>query len=55
MGRFGLHVIPAKAGIQFVSGTFAKVCGVNSRFRGNELSVEKVCERVYFPIIPGSQ
>ena len=29
-------VIPAKAGIQSVESTFPKVCGVDSRFRGND-------------------
>jgi hypothetical protein len=29
-------VIPAKAGIQSDDRTFPKVCGVDSRFRGND-------------------
>ena len=29
-------VIPAKAGIQSDDSTFPKVCGVDSRFRGND-------------------
>ena len=29
-------VIPAKAGIQSVDISFPKVCGVDSRFRGND-------------------
>ena len=29
-------VIPAKAGIQLVGSVFPKVCGVDSRFRGND-------------------
>jgi hypothetical protein len=29
-------VIPAKAGIQSAVSTFAKACGVDSRFRGND-------------------
>jgi hypothetical protein len=29
-------VIPAKAGIQSHDSTFLKVCGVDSRFRGND-------------------
>jgi hypothetical protein len=29
-------VIPAKAGIQSDDSTFPKVCGVHSRFRGND-------------------
>jgi hypothetical protein len=31
------HVIPAKAGIQFVTSTFLEACRVDSRFRGNDL------------------
>ena len=33
----GLHVIPAKAGIQLVSGESAKACWMDSRFRGNDV------------------
>ena len=33
---FQAAVIPAKAGIQSVDNSFPKVCGVDSRFRGND-------------------
>ena len=33
----GGTVIPAKAGIQFVSDPFLEVCGMDSRFRGNDV------------------
>jgi hypothetical protein len=36
-------VIPAKAGIQSVSSAFPKVCGVDSRFRGNDCGLEPPC------------
>jgi hypothetical protein len=36
-------VIPAKAGIQSVDSAFPKVCGVDSRFRGNDCSLERPC------------
>jgi len=32
-------VIPAKAGIQCDDSTFPKVCGVDSRFRGNDCAL----------------
>jgi len=31
------HVIPAKAGIQYVRRSVPKVCGVDSRLRGNDV------------------
>ena len=34
-------VIPAKAGIQSVNSAFPKVCGVDSRFRGNDCDLER--------------
>ena len=36
-------VIPAKAGIQSDDSTFPKVCGVDSRFRGNDYGLERPC------------
>jgi hypothetical protein len=33
---FQTPVIPAKAGIQSVGSAFPKICGVDSRFRGND-------------------
>jgi hypothetical protein len=36
-------VIPAKAGIQSVESAFPKVCGVDSRFRGNDCGLERPC------------
>jgi hypothetical protein len=36
-------VIPAKAGIQSVNSAFPKVCGVDSRFRGNDCGLEPPC------------
>jgi hypothetical protein len=33
---FETPVVPAKAGIQFVGNAFPKVCGLDSRFRGND-------------------
>ena len=36
-------VIPAKAGIQSVNSAFPKVCGVDSRFRGNDCGLERPC------------
>ena len=35
-------VIPAKAGIQSVASSFPKVCGVDSRFRGNDCGLERL-------------
>jgi AbrB family looped-hinge helix DNA binding protein len=40
---FDATVIPAKAGIQSVDGTFPKTCGVDSRLRGNDCSLEHPC------------
>ena len=37
------RVIPAKAGIQSDDSTFAKVCGVDSRFCGNDCGFERPC------------
>jgi hypothetical protein len=34
-------VIPAKAGIHSVDSAFPKVCGVDSRFRGNDCGLER--------------
>jgi hypothetical protein len=34
-------VIPAKAGIQSVDTAFPKVCGVDSRFRGNDCDLQR--------------
>ena len=34
-------VIPAKAGIQSVDIAFPEACGVDSRFRGNDLPIER--------------
>ena len=34
-------VIPAKAGIQCVDHAFLRVCGVDSRFRGNDSGLER--------------
>ena len=36
-------VIPAKAGIQSDDSTFPKVCGVDSRFRGNDCGLQRPC------------
>ena len=36
-------VIPAKAGIQSVKSAFPRVCGVDSRFRGNDCGRERRC------------
>ena len=36
-------VIPAKAGIQSVNSAFPRVCGVDSRFRGNDCGLEPPC------------
>ena len=36
-------VIPAKAGIQSVDSAFLKVCGVDSRFRGNDCGLQRPC------------
>ena len=36
-------VIPAKAGIQSVDRAFPRVCGVDSRFRGNDDGLERPC------------
>ena len=36
-GRSGPHVIPAKAGIQYVRRSAPKVWGVDSRLRGNDV------------------
>ena len=36
-------VIPAKAGIQSVNSAFPEVCGVDSRFRGNDCGLERPC------------
>jgi hypothetical protein len=33
-------VIPVEAGIQSVDSAFPKVCGVDSRFRGNDCGLE---------------
>ena len=35
--RAGAHVIPAKAGIQYLRRSVPKVCGVDSRLRGNDV------------------
>ena len=35
-------VIPAKAGIQSVDSAFSEVCGVDSRFRGNDTRTELI-------------
>jgi hypothetical protein len=36
-------VIPAKAGIQSVDRPFPKVCGADSRFRGNDCGLKRPC------------
>ncbi len=36
-------VIPAKAGIQSVKSASPRVCGVDSRFRGNDCGLERPC------------
>jgi hypothetical protein len=36
-------VIPAKAGIKSVDSVFPKVCGVDSRFRGNDCGLQRPC------------
>src|SRR5208283_1180572 len=44
--RFGgarPNVIPAKAGIQYVRRSVAKVCGVDSRLRGNDVRLGRPC------------
>jgi hypothetical protein len=38
---FGTPVIPAKAGIQSAGSVFPKVCGVDSRFRGNDCDFKR--------------
>jgi hypothetical protein len=40
---FGRPVIPAKAGIQSINSAFPKVCGVDSRFRGNDCDLHCPC------------
>jgi hypothetical protein len=40
---FETPVIPAKAGIQSVDSAFPKVCGVDSRFRGNDCDLQRPC------------
>ena len=40
---FETPVIPAKAGIQSVGSAFPKVCGVDSRFRGNDCGLMRPC------------
>jgi len=40
---FEKPVIPAKAGIQFVDNAFPQVCGVDSRFRGNDGGFQPSC------------
>ena len=40
---FEAPVIPAKAGIQSVDSAFLKVCGVDSRFRGNDCNFDRPC------------
>jgi len=39
--RFETPVIPAKAGIQSVDSASPKVCGVDSRFRGNDCDFQR--------------
>jgi hypothetical protein len=39
-----MPVIPAKAGIQSVEGAFPKLCGRDSRFRGNDCGMERWVE-----------
>jgi hypothetical protein len=39
--RLETPVIPAKAGIQSVDSAPAKVCGVDSRFRGNDCDFQR--------------
>ena len=41
--NFETPVIPAKAGIQCVGSLLAKICGVDSRFRGNDCDFERRC------------
>ena len=36
-------VIPAKAGIQSIDSALPKVCGVDSRFRGNDRDFQRPC------------
>jgi hypothetical protein len=38
---FETLVIPAKAGIQSANSTFPKVCGIDSRFRGNDCESQR--------------
>jgi len=38
---YGTPVIPAKAGIQSLDSAFPKVCGVDSRFRGNDYDMHR--------------
>ena len=40
---FETPVIPAKAGIQSVESASAKVCALDSRFRGNDCDVRRPC------------
>ena len=40
---FEMPVIPAKAGIQAVVTTLPKVCGADSRFRGNDCDSQDPC------------
>ncbi len=42
MGPNETPVIPAKAGIQSAESAFPKVCGVDSRFRGNDCGLERL-------------
>jgi hypothetical protein len=40
---FNALVIPAKAGVQSADGAFPKVCGVDSRLRGNDRGLGRPC------------
>jgi hypothetical protein len=40
---FEMQVIPAKPGIQLLACAFQKVCGVDSRFRGNGSDLRRAC------------
>jgi hypothetical protein len=40
---FGRPVIPAKAGIRSFDTRFPTVCGVDSRFRGNDCDLKRPC------------
>jgi hypothetical protein len=40
---FETPVIPAKAGIQSIHRAFPKVYGADSRFRGNDRDLQRLC------------